>query len=525
MQEAPSKHLWLIRTHHRMRTASFALMFVAMVLQEYGKGFGLISWVILTLALLVYPHIQHWRSRRAADPVRVVMQSMLVDAVVLGAYIAAVGFSQWLSFAALLGIMSNNAVNKGWNGTWHTVIALIGGALLWILFDGFRFSPETNWLATTVCIVGLGWYVLAMNVMAFSRNLKLWKTREDLKQREQDLVTANRFLQQSLDEIDLLQVQLREQATHDALTGLHNRGYLDSTLERELARSKREGAALSVVMIDVDHFKKFNDRYGHQAGDECLKNVARALQGSARRASDLVARYGGEEFSLVLPNTDSAAALQLAEAVRQAIEKLDMPHELSAQGRVTISVGVATMTGDSERNVASLLRAADEALYCAKGAGRNQVMVAAEELPASRASTNSLANFVQLVWEEAHECKHELIDRQHRGLFDDANMLLAAIQAGRPQEALLAAVDALIRDVVEHFTDEEKVLTAAGIPGADAHVTKHRELVARLHDLRNRFHSGELGIGEVFQFVADQLIGGHVLGDDKDLATDLKPRT
>jgi diguanylate cyclase (GGDEF)-like protein/hemerythrin-like metal-binding protein len=497
-------------------------MFVAMALHEYGKGFALTSWVILALVLLVYPHIQHWRSRRAADPVRVVMQSMLIDAVVLGGYIAAVGFSQWLSFAALLGIMSNNTVNKGWSGAWHTVIALVGGILLWILFDGFRFSPETDWQATIVCIVGLGWYVLAMNVMAFSRNLKLWKTREDLKHREQDLVTANHVLQQSLDEIDLLQVQLREQATHDALTGLHNRGYLDSTLERELARSKREGMSLSVVMIDVDHFKKFNDHYGHQAGDESLKNVARTLQASARRASDLVARYGGEEFSLVLPNTDAAAAQQLAEAVRLAVEGLDMPHALSPQGRVTISVGVATMTGDSARSVASLLQAADEALYCAKGAGRNQVVVAADELPASRASANSLANYVQLVWEETHECKHELIDMQHRRLFEGTNKLLAAILAGCSPETLLAEADALIRDVVEHFTDEEKILITAKVPGTQEHVTKHQEIVAELHNLRNRFHSGERGIGEVFQFVADELIGRHVLGEDKDLVSDLQ---
>lgn len=518
MQEAPSKHLWLIRTHHQMRTASFALMFVAMVLQEYGKNFGIIHGVVLAVALLVYPHVQHWRARRAADPLRVVMQSMLMDAVVLGGFIAAVGFSQWLMFAALLGIMSNNAVNNGWNGAWQTVIALISGILLWILFAGFRFTPETNWPATIVCIVGLGWYVLAMNVMAFSRNLKLWKTREDLKLREQDLVTANQVLQQSLDEIDLLQDQLREQATRDALTGLHNRGYLDSTLEREMARCKREGAALSVVMIDVDNFKSFNDQYGHQAGDECLKKVARSLQASVRRASDMVARYGGEEFSLVLPNTDGAAARQLAETVRLAIEALDIPHALSPQARVTISLGVAMTAGEPGASVASLLRAADEALYRAKEAGRNQVMLAEHKQPAPRSSTGSLANFVQLVWDEANECKHELIDSQHRRLFDDANKLLAAILAGRPADELLTEVDVLTRDVVEHFADEEKFLITNDIPGAQGHATKHQYLVAKLVDLRNRFSSGEHGIGELFQFVADELITGHVLGDDKDLA-------
>lgn len=503
---------------------SFALMFVAMALHEYGKGFGLTSWAVLSVALLVYPHIQHWRSQRAADPVPVIMNSMLMDAVVLGGYIAAVGFSQWLSFAALLGIMSNNTVNKGWNGSLHTVIALLSGAVLWILFDEFRFSPETDGRATVVCIVGLAWYVLSMNVMALSRNQKLWKTREDLKHREQDLVTANHFLQQSLDEIDLLQVQLREQATRDALTGLHNRGYLDSTLERELARCKREGEALSLIMIDVDHFKRFNDHYGHQAGDECLKNVARTLQASARRASDLVARYGGEEFSLVLPNTDMAAAQQLAETVRRAVEALDMPHALSQQGVVTISLGVATMAGGSGRNVASLLRAADEALYRAKGAGRNQVVLAAAEPTTVPANAGSLANVVQLVWEEAHEFNHELIDRQHRGLFDDTNSLLTAIIAGHSRAELLAAVDALIHDVVEHFTDEEAILATAGAPGMQMHATKHQALVARLLDLRNGFSSGERGIGEVFQFIANELVAGHLLGDDKELAAGLKPQ-
>ena len=162
----------------------------------------------------------------------------------------------------------------------------------------------------------------------------------------------------------------------DGLTGLANRRHFDETLNNEWARARRTGQSLVVIMIDVDHFKKYNDCYGHQAGDACLTNVARVLREGARRASDLVARYGGEEFSIVLPNTDACAGQRLAEAMRDAIEQLAMPHQESLLGKVTISVGVALHAAGMERDVATLVRAADAALYRAKHGGRNCVVLA-----------------------------------------------------------------------------------------------------------------------------------------------------
>jgi len=161
----------------------------------------------------------------------------------------------------------------------------------------------------------------------------------------------------------------------DGLTGLANRRHFDETLNNEWARARRTGQPLVVIMVDVDHFKKYNDCYGHQAGDECLKRVARVLREIAWRASDLVARYGGEEFSIVLPNTDACAGERLAEAMRDAIEQLAMPHQDSSMGKVTISVGVALHAAGQERDAAGLLRAADEALYRAKHGGRNCVVL------------------------------------------------------------------------------------------------------------------------------------------------------
>jgi diguanylate cyclase (GGDEF)-like protein len=165
----------------------------------------------------------------------------------------------------------------------------------------------------------------------------------------------------------------------DGLTGLANRRHFDEMLSHEWARTMRTRQPLVIIMIDVDYFKKYNDCYGHQAGDECLKSIARVLQEGTRRVSDLAARYGGEEFTVVLPNTDASAALQLGETMRLSIEALAMTHELVPAGKVTVSVGIAVALfsqgsgGGSDSGAAALLHAADEALYRAKRSGRNCV--------------------------------------------------------------------------------------------------------------------------------------------------------
>lgn len=165
----------------------------------------------------------------------------------------------------------------------------------------------------------------------------------------------------------------------DGLTALANRRHFDEVLRREQARALRAGQPLAAIMLDVDHFKQYNDRYGHQAGDACLVRVAQALQAGMRRASDLAARYGGEEFSIVLPDTGVEQALQIGTALRQAIEALAIAHGGAPAGRVTISVGIAVQTAPGSADPDALMRLADAALYGAKDAGRNCVEV--RELP------------------------------------------------------------------------------------------------------------------------------------------------
>lgn len=164
----------------------------------------------------------------------------------------------------------------------------------------------------------------------------------------------------------------------DGLTGLANRRHFDEVLRTECARAGRLGQPLAVIMLDVDHFKKFNDRYGHQSGDACLVQVAHALAAGTRRAGDLTARYGGEEFSIVLPNSCADEALRIGEALRCAIADLHIANAGAASGQVTISVGVAVLPAREAGDPDALMRLADAALYRAKDAGRNCVMLSGD---------------------------------------------------------------------------------------------------------------------------------------------------
>ncbi len=160
-------------------------------------------------------------------------------------------------------------------------------------------------------------------------------------------------------------------------SGIANRRRFDAALAEEMRRAKREDFELALLLIDIDLFKGFNDLYGHQVGDACLQRVAAAFAAAFRRPGDLVARYGGEEFAAILARTDLQAAAGLAEIVRGDIESLALRNEASPVGFVSVSVGVASLTGS--RHDEDFIRAADEALYAAKEAGRNCVRVARDD--------------------------------------------------------------------------------------------------------------------------------------------------
>jgi diguanylate cyclase (GGDEF)-like protein len=178
----------------------------------------------------------------------------------------------------------------------------------------------------------------------------------------------------NLAELKKVRDKLEELSVTDALTGLANRRRFDEVLETECRRIQRITASLSVIMIDVDHFKAFNDTYGHQAGDECLKAVAKVLRNSLKRPQDLAARYGGEEFSCILPETEHAGAIKIANSIKNGIAGLDIRHEGStAADYVTASLGVATLVCDGKTRPEGIVNLAHRRLYWAKENGRNRL--------------------------------------------------------------------------------------------------------------------------------------------------------
>jgi diguanylate cyclase (GGDEF)-like protein len=172
--------------------------------------------------------------------------------------------------------------------------------------------------------------------------------------------------------------KMAELVLTDPLTGLANRRHFDQTLAAEWGRTAREEHPLAVLMVDIDHFKKFNDTYGHAAGDNCLKAVARAMQEHCARPGDLVCRWGGEEFAIILPATDAAGALHLARELVKVVQSLGLAHGSSPAGPVvTISIGAAAAKPGKGGSAPALVEKADAALYAAKRAGRNQAHSAA----------------------------------------------------------------------------------------------------------------------------------------------------
>ena len=173
-----------------------------------------------------------------------------------------------------------------------------------------------------------------------------------------------------------LQKELEELSFKDGLTGVPNRRMFDSVFDEEWAKATRSSQPLSVIMLDIDYFKQFNDEYGHIQGDECLRVVARLLSRCATRATDFVARYGGEEFVFVLPETNEIAAHKLAERCRQSILQEQMPHAQGMESIVTVSLGISTLVPKHGDDQLEFLQRVDSALYQAKSEGRNRVVAA-----------------------------------------------------------------------------------------------------------------------------------------------------
>lgn len=210
---------------------------------------------------------------------------------------------------------------------------------------------------------------------------------QQLEQKVQELTASLRQIETKLQEeieqnqearatFQRLKQELQNLATIDGLTQIPNRRRFDEYLNQEWDRLTREQEPLSLLLCDVDFFKRYNDTYGHQAGDSCLRIVAQTISRTAKRTSDLVARYGGEEFTIILPKTNLSGAIAIAETIQQQIENLHIPHPQSDVSEfVTVSIGIASQIPSRNDSVDNLIAKADRALYLAKARGRNRVVV------------------------------------------------------------------------------------------------------------------------------------------------------
>ena len=363
----------VVRLQHRIRATAFAATLVGFAVQMWGKGFGEAAWVLLCLQFMVYPHLLYWWAQRSANPLRTELNNTLLDSLLMGAWVAVVGFPLWIAFTMYVSTTLNNTISRGWRGALLASGLFLAGALATALVTGFALPPpQTEAITVALCVVLLSLYLLSIGNIGFYRNKKLREARQRLQLSERALLDANEALRGRLAEIDELHRLLSDQANRDALTGLYNRRYLDGTLERELARCKREGRPLSLMMIDIDHFKQVNDTYGHRAGDEILKATGTLLAAHAR-AEDIPCRYGGEEFTLVLPNMSLAVATERAEELRSTFAAMAVRFG-EFDLRSTFSIGIAVYP-EHGKLPDELTQRADRALYRAKAEGRNRVVV------------------------------------------------------------------------------------------------------------------------------------------------------
>ncbi|MDO8948568.1 MAG: diguanylate cyclase [Desulfocapsaceae bacterium] len=322
-------------------------------------------------------------------------------------------------------------------------------------------------------------------------------------------ITERKRAEEALEKSNL---KLEALSNTDGLTGIANRRRFDELLVKEYTRHARSGSELSLILLDIDYFKLFNDCYGHINGDKCLQQIARVMSGCVSRPADLAARYGGEEFICILPETDSSSAVAIAEEIRRGIMAMAIPHkESKIADCVTASMGVVTVQCTPGGSVVDIVNQVDKQLYLAKSSGRNRV-----KFVATHYIGEIKDNLVRLTWKDSFCCGNQRIDSQHQSLFHLSNELLAAVHSARPYTEICAIITRLLDEIIQHFHDEELILETINFPGLNQHVSEHAKLLARGLKLSQEYKASKLTVGDVFQFLASEVIMLHMFETDRD---------
>ena len=301
---------------------------------------------------------------------------------------------------------------------------------------------------------------------------------------------------------------LERLAATDHLTGAWNRIHLDRILGSELARSQTSHQPLTLILLDIDHFKRVNDTHGHAVGDVVLQELVAVVRGCTR-AADLLFRWGGEEFVVLVPSAGYRHAGGVGEKLRRAVEG----HAFPVAGRVTISLGVAEHAPGED--AAAWFQRLDAALYEAKRGGRNRVVVSPQgDSDAWAAQTTPAA--LHLAWQEAYECGEPVIDGEHRELFVLGNRLIEAALRDPPEPAAVAAaLQILLTHVLNHFRDEEAVLERLHYAHLEEHRRAHAGLLRRALAMQADLAAGRAPLGAVIEFLVQDVVARHMLVVDR----------
>ena len=357
---------WAVGMNHRNRVVcslGLVLLFGAQLGDAQAPTW---AYALLLLHMLLLPHVFLALTRRSGDPMASESRMMLLDAAMLGAWVGALHFPLWITVAVFASVSLHPMVFNGPRAFASALLLAVASGGLGAALSTWAPPSNTSVTATALAVAYLVLYLLALTHGAYANATLAIRLRRELKE-------SQASLRGRLAEVESLQEQLREQALRDPLTDVYNRRYLDTFLEHELAQARRDRSPLSVMILDIDHFKQINDTHGHLAGDQVLRDVADLIRHTVR-GSDILCRLGGEEFLVVLPGADMDGGIDLAQRLRAALEARPTRFD----GRTiscTVSIGVAAYAHDG-RGVDALIASADAALYEAKLGGRNLVVAA-----------------------------------------------------------------------------------------------------------------------------------------------------
>ncbi|AUG99109.1 diguanylate cyclase [Prodigiosinella confusarubida] len=296
----------------------------------------------------------------------------------------------------------------------------------------------------------------------------------------------------------------------DNLTGCWNRIRIQEIAQQEMARLERYGHPVSLLMIDLDNFKKINDKFGHAAGDTILCGFVNTAWQSLR-TTDVLGRWGGEEFVAILPSTGLAGAIETAERILSSLETQIFPNSI----QITASIGIAI--GKSTDSWSDWLGRADAALYRAKANGRNRVELETLETAEENDINRQDAHLVTLTWRSTYETGYAEIDMQHRLLFDKANDFLQLILQKSSSEVLIEYAGRLADDIRRHMQDEESFLWDKHHPMAASHTVIHNKLLAQVDEMIACCQQGQIGSIELFHYIVYEVIAQHMLIEDQKL--------